>query len=53
MARFVNNTDGMRKYPIKCPLCEKIRFEYLEVEPKIMLRIYCQWCIAKMREEDF
>ena len=42
-----------KEYPVKCPLCEEIRQEPMQKDPKIMLRIYCNACLEKLREEGF
>lgn len=42
-----------KEYPVKCPLCWKIRMEPMPHQPKIMLRIYCDKCLEKLREEGF
>ena len=43
----------MTEYPVKCPLCQKIRMEEMQKKPLIMLRIYCNECLQKLREEGF
>ncbi len=38
-------TKGMKKYPVKCPQCEKIREEFFQSKPLVMPRIRCPNCI--------
>jgi len=42
----------METYPVKCPLCEQIRQMEMQRKPIIMLRIYCDNCLEKLREEE-